>query len=78
MATRRLKLDRPGPHRLLWLAISAVVLSWLIYQYAAAASPSPPAPPILSSIPTPGTLGLLAMGMLLIVPWRRLRPTRWH
>ncbi len=95
MMLRRVKLDRPRPHHLLWLAVAAALLCYLFYQHSAGGSSFTPHPVLIGynftptdmtlavlgnrnagtvlHVPSPGTLGLMGLGLLAMIPWGRRR-----
>lgn len=76
MILRRVNLDRPRPHHLLWLAVAAAVLCFVLYQRTAGGTGLTGADGTDGSalnIPSPGTLGLMAVGFLALIPWGRRR-----
>ena len=76
MVLRRVHLDRPRPHHLLWLAVAAAVLCFVFYQRTAGGTGltgSDGTDGSALNIPSPGTLGLMAVGFLALIPWGRRR-----
>lgn len=73
MFTRRAKLDRPRPHHLLWLAVAAAALCFVFYQRTASGLGMVGQDLTTLNVPSPGTLGLVAIGLLAMIPWGRRR-----